>query len=99
MSNHLATRSQRLRAAATAARLSEHVRVSHLDGTVRWRKGEEVLFVVRRGPFGWCPFELSAGSQFYAGSQIGDRRSLKRKAAVRAGLLALAEREEGRTNG
>lgn len=86
--------SSRLRAAAEAERLADWVRVSHLDYTVRWRKGDEVLMVLRRGPLGWGSFEALNG--FWCGEMLSASAGLKREAAIRAGLRALAEREEAR---
>lgn len=89
------TRAERLRAAAAAPRLADHVRVSHLDGAVRWRPRQchFPLFVVRESFNGWGAWALAPGSLVYAGECLASPY-LKRDAAVRAGLLALAEREE-----
>lgn len=88
---------RRLRAAAEAPRLADHVRVSNLDGTVKWRprQCEFPLFCIREGPNGWGAFAMADGSLVYAGDRLSGM-TLKREAAIRAGLRALAAREEAR---
>ena len=85
--------SQRLRAAADAPRLADHVRASNMDGTVKWRKGPEAIFCIRQGAHGWGAFEIAEGSLMYAGAAL-THGCYKRESAIRAGLLALAERLE-----
>lgn len=85
------SRAQRLRTAVEAERLADWVRVSHLDYTVRWRKGEAILMVLSRSNDGWTPCTL--GRFCYADQPLADPLPT-RDAAIRAGLIALAEREE-----
>lgn len=81
------TRAERLRAAAEAPRLADHVRVSR-DGMVRPRQDKSL--------FGDYPAFVVPGQQwmFVLGFRHFDAPT--REAAIRAGLLALAEREEAR---
>lgn len=64
------TLSERLRAAAAAERLADWVRVSHLDGVVRWRKGEEILFLLRQREYGWGAYDPAPESHVFTGALL-----------------------------
>lgn len=100
------TLAERLRAAANAANIRSKVTRNHLDGLVRWKGrqshiGPYLLRVLQVGPETWfaCAVERveSEGGSF-SYSKTGDAIATAGSTddAIRAGLIALAEREEAR---
>ena len=83
------TLAERLRAAATANRLAEHVTIDRRWNGVRFKRERQDLFRVIEVDGQWVQSLCGMGCCF-------DTDELKptREAAIRAGLLALADREE-----
>lgn len=91
------TLAQRLRAAATAEKLSDHVRVGCRSV---WLLDDEGVFAGGLPDLELLPSILSEGWHFSYADDPNDDWNAEphesKEAAVRAGLLALAEREEAK---